>query len=136
MTGTTPAAPIEITVLQASGCHFCQDAQEVVNALAAEYPIAVRLIEVRSVEGQRLVGVHRPAMNPLVLLDGEFFSAGRLPRGKLRKALDRLVAARAEASAHAEAGGPTGAGEPTGAGGPHGAAGPPAAGGRRVERVG
>ena len=26
-------------------------------------------------------------MNPLVLLDGQFFSAGRLPRGKLRATL-------------------------------------------------
>jgi hypothetical protein len=33
---------------------------------------------------------HGAAMSPLVLLDGEFISAGRLPRGKLRK----LLAAR------------------------------------------
>ena len=36
---------------------------------------------------------HGAAMSPLVLLDGAYVSAGRLPRGKLRK----LLAARVEA---------------------------------------
>jgi len=30
-----------------------------------------------------LLATHRPAMNPLVLLGGQYFSAGRLPRRKL-----------------------------------------------------
>jgi hypothetical protein len=44
-------------------------------------------VDIRSPEGLALVQTHRPVMNPLVLLDGEFFSSGRLSRGKLRKAL-------------------------------------------------
>jgi len=35
------------------------------------------------------VAVHRPAMNPLVLVDGAFFSSGRLPRKKLITLLER-----------------------------------------------
>jgi hypothetical protein len=41
-----------------------------------------------------LAQIHGAAMSPLVLLDGEFVSAGRLPRNKIRKMLahraDRL----------------------------------------------
>jgi thiol-disulfide isomerase/thioredoxin len=91
MTGPRNAAPVEITIVQAPGCHFCDDAHEAVQGLAADYPVSLRLVDVRSDQGLRLVGRHRPAMNPLVLVNGDFFSAGRLPRGKLRKLLDRLL---------------------------------------------
>lgn len=94
MTGPRNAAPVEITIVQAPGCHFCDDAHEAVQALTADHPVSLRLVDVRSDQGQRLVRQHRPAMNPLVLVDGDFFSAGRLPRGKLRKLLDRLLADR------------------------------------------
>jgi thiol-disulfide isomerase/thioredoxin len=94
MTGPRNAAPVEITIVQAPGCHFCDDALETIQALAADYPVSLRLVEVRSDQGLRLVALHRPGMNPLVLVNGDFFSAGRLPRGKLRKLLDRLVADR------------------------------------------
>ncbi|HET9655730.1 MAG TPA: hypothetical protein VFP72_10275 [Kineosporiaceae bacterium] len=89
MTGPRDAAPVEITIVQAPGCHFCDDADEAVQGLAEQYAITLRLVDVRSAQGQALVTRHRPAMNPLVLVGGEFFSAGRLPRGKLRKLLDR-----------------------------------------------
>ena len=35
----------------------------------------------------RLVAEHRPPLSPLVLVDGAYFSAGRLPRKKLAKLL-------------------------------------------------
>jgi thiol-disulfide isomerase/thioredoxin len=92
MNGTEQIVPVEIAVVQAPGCHFCDDAQEAIEALAAQYPLRLRLIDIYGTEGQRLVHVHRPWMNPLVLVDGEFFSAGRLPRGKLRRLLDRSAA--------------------------------------------
>jgi hypothetical protein len=55
--------------------------------LGREYPIRVDRVEADSAAGQALVGAHRPAMFPLVLVDGAFFSAGRLPRRKLRALL-------------------------------------------------
>lgn len=72
-----------MTIVRAQGCHFCDDAERVVLALAERYPVDLRLVEMKSPAGLALVAVHRPAMNPLVLLDDVYFSAGRLPRLKL-----------------------------------------------------
>jgi hypothetical protein len=76
-----------ITLVHAPACHFCADAQVALTDLGREYPILVDRVEADSVAGQALVGAHRAGMFPLVLVDGAFFSAGRLPRRKLRALL-------------------------------------------------
>jgi hypothetical protein len=89
-----------ITLVHSPACHFCDDAQAALAALAEEFgdarkpdrrhsPVTVELVAAASPAGRRLVSAHRAAMYPLVLLDGEFFSCGRLPRGKLRRELAR-----------------------------------------------
>ena len=85
--------PVRITVVESEACHFCDDARRVLAALSASYPLAVERLDVRSAEGGRLMGEHRATMSPLVLVDGVFFSNGRLPRRKLGRLLDsRYVA--------------------------------------------
>ena len=76
-----------ITVVHAPACHLCVDAQEALTALGQEIPIQVDLVEADSPAGTALVDTYRPSMFPLVLLDGAFFSQGRLPRRKLRALL-------------------------------------------------
>jgi glutaredoxin len=79
-----------VTVVTAPGCHFCDDARQVLGAMAdAGAPIRVDLVEATSPAGRDLLAAHRPAMNPLVLVDGAWFSAGRLPRRKLEALLAR-----------------------------------------------
>jgi len=85
-----PPPRTEITVVTAPGCHFCEDAQDALVDLAAHDPsVEVRQVEAATPEGMALIGKHRPAMNPLVLVDGRYFSAGRLPRRKLAGLLSR-----------------------------------------------
>ena len=79
-----------VTVVHAPACHLCDDAVEALGRVAARFPLRVDVVEIESTEGRRLVAEHRPAMNPLVLVDGARFSAGRLPRRKL----ERLLAGR------------------------------------------
>jgi hypothetical protein len=76
-----------ITVVHAPACHFCSDAQDALTELGPDLPVRVELVEAGSDAGQALVGAHRPTMFPLVLVDGAFFSQGRLPRRKLRALL-------------------------------------------------
>ena len=83
-----PVTPAQVTVVHAPACHFCEDAQAQLAGLSQRFAIDVRRVELESAEGQALVARHRPALNPLVLLDGEFFSAGRLPRTKLTRRLE------------------------------------------------
>jgi glutaredoxin len=78
-----------ITLVHAPACHFCADAQEALAELGRQFPITVELVEAESPDGAALVEEHRPAMFPLVLVDGEFFSTGRLPRRKLQAVLTK-----------------------------------------------
>jgi hypothetical protein len=78
-----------VTVVHSPACHLCDEAQEALSRLAEDFPVRVELLDSRTPEGQRLVRAHRSALFPLVLLDGAYFSAGRLPRLKLRRLLER-----------------------------------------------
>jgi hypothetical protein len=90
-----PAGPARVTLVTAPGCHFCEDAAAALGELARECPLAVEEISADSPAGQSLLRVNGTGMLPLVLVDWEFFSAGRLPRRKLA----RLVAAPGAAAA-------------------------------------
>lgn len=79
--------PVTVTVVHAPACHFCEDAEEVLRGLSADGALDVRVVALESTEGAELTARHRPAMSPLVLVDGEFFSSGRLPRKKLTRLL-------------------------------------------------
>jgi hypothetical protein len=82
-----------ITLVRAAACHFCADAQVALADLQRDFPIEVDVVETDSETGAVLVAAHRPATFPLVLVDGAFFSAGRLPRRKLRTLLTARLAA-------------------------------------------
>lgn len=82
-----------ITLVTAPGCHFCDDAQHVLSQLkTAGAAIELEHVEATSPAGLALLAEHRPPMNPLVIVDGSYFSAGRLPRRKLQTLLDRRSA--------------------------------------------
>ena len=81
--------PAQVTLVHSPACHFCDDAEEALDELGGEYAIEVSVVSIDSPVGAQLVSRHRPAMNPLVLVEGEFFSSGRLPRKKLVKVLER-----------------------------------------------
>ncbi|CAL8977668.1 hypothetical protein PROP_02249 [Propionicimonas sp. T2.31MG-18] len=73
-----------LTLVTAPGCHFCEDAhRHLEGMIASGVPLQLRVVEATSAEGRSLLAEHRPAMNPLLIVDGTYFSAGRLPRRKL-----------------------------------------------------
>ena len=79
--------------MESEGCHLCTDAKEGLAEAAVSHPLEVRTVDVRSHEGRGLMHTHRAALSPLVLLDGAFFSQGRLPRRKLDTTLRQRFAA-------------------------------------------
>lgn len=88
-TQTASTEPSRITVVESEACHFCDDARRALSDLATRYPLTVATVDVRTGPGLRLMHVHRASMSPLVLVDGEFFSQGRLPRRKLVELLEQ-----------------------------------------------
>lgn len=88
MTIPTTPRPVAVTLVHSPACHFCDDAEQALHALSADFAMDVTVVSIDSPVGAGLVAHHRPAMNPLVLVDGAFFSSGRLPRKKLLKHLE------------------------------------------------
>ncbi len=107
MPGRQPGgmSAVSVVLVHAPACHFCADAEVALAELSREYPVEVELVAAESAAGQALVDAYRPAMFPLVLLDGAFFSAGRLPRRKLRA---KLVAGSSVAATSAVVAGSAG----------------------------
>lgn len=79
-----------VTVVTAEACHHCEEARQWLADLAGRDHVTMTVVAADSAEGRNLVGEHRPAMFPLVLVAGRFFSAGRLPRRKLAHLLEDL----------------------------------------------
>ena len=79
--------PVVVTVVEAPACHLCEDAKSSPGSpgavLSDDRPRGVDQRRARSA----LMQAHRAPMSPLVLLDGAYFSSGRLPRRKLEKRL-------------------------------------------------
>jgi glutaredoxin len=97
---STPAAggeePAEgrtaVTVVHTAACHFCDDARATLGEFARQFPLRIELVDAHSPSARWLMRTHRASMYPLVLVDGAFFSHGRLPRAKLRALLERRAA--------------------------------------------
>lgn len=88
----TGPAIASVVVVTAPACHLCDDALLRLRAAAGPARLDVRVVELESPEGRALVAQHRPPMSPLVLVDGVFFSSGRLPQRKV----DALVRVRGD----------------------------------------
>ena len=88
--GNRPAVfgiPVEVTLVEAPACHLCEDAKSTLAVLARSYLLTVQVVSIEDEVGRELMQTHRAPMSPLVLLDGQYFSSGRLPRRKLEKRL-------------------------------------------------
>ena len=84
-------ARVVITVVEAPACHLCDDAKSALTVLAQSFPMTVHVLSIGDRPGRALMDQHRAPMSPLVLLDGEYFSSGRLPRRKLERRLSKAM---------------------------------------------
>jgi hypothetical protein len=82
-------APVVVTLVEAPACHLCDNAKSTLAVLAQSYPLTIKVLSIGSVQGGALMARHRAPMSPLVLLDGQYFSSGRLPRRKLERQLEK-----------------------------------------------
>jgi glutaredoxin len=90
--------PVQITVLSQSSCGFCDHAKEVLSRVGADYSLRITEIDLAGEEGQRLAARAGVLFAPGVLVDGEFFSFGRISERRLRRILDQR---RQDRPAHA-----------------------------------
>jgi glutaredoxin len=83
--------PVEIVLVTAPGCHFCDGASRLLDEMKAEMPLAVKTMPLSSEEGLGLLVRHQVPFPPILLVDGVFFGYGRISRRKLEEHLARLA---------------------------------------------
>jgi len=86
--------PIRIVLVTAKGCHFCDEALEMLNALGGSFALSVETIPLASDTGRALVVKHRVPFPPLLIVDGAFFGHGRVSRRRLKQRLTQLAGLR------------------------------------------
>jgi len=79
------ADPPEVTIVTSSGCHMCEMAKDVVNAIALDHQLRIRIVDLTSPEGTRLARLHRMPFPPMILIDGHLHGHGRVSEKKLRR---------------------------------------------------
>ena len=79
--------PVDILVMTAPGCHFCDDALRLLDEIGNVTPLMVRTVPVSSDEGRALIVRHRIPFPPILVVDGVFFGYGRISRRKLESHL-------------------------------------------------
>ena len=79
--------PVDILVMTAPGCHFCDDALRLLDEIGKVTPLTVRTVPVSSDEGRALIVRHRIPFPPILVVDGVFFGYGRISRRKLESHL-------------------------------------------------
>ena len=82
---------VEVTLLTQEACGFCDDAKQILDRLAGEFPLAVTEVDLRSAAGERLAADGGIMFPPGILVDGEPFGYGRPSERKLRRELERRV---------------------------------------------
>jgi glutaredoxin len=82
---------MHVLLLTQEHCAFCEQAKEIIDHLAADYPLEVSTLSVESSEGQTLALQNGMLFPPGIFLDGRPFSYGRLSEQKLRRELKRRL---------------------------------------------
>ena len=80
-----------ITVVRSHASQHCENAILALTELSREYLLILDTVDATETRGRDLMRLHRAPMYPLVLVGGEFFSVGRLPRVKCRQQLEALA---------------------------------------------
>jgi hypothetical protein len=82
---------LDVLILVRAGCHFCRDAQALLDRLAGEYPLCIRTLDMTTAEGERIALEADLLFPPGILLQGRPFCYGRPSEGKLRRGIEQLL---------------------------------------------
>lgn len=83
--------PVDVTLVTATGCHLCIEAERLLEELSETIPLAVRTVSLLSDEGRDLAVRHRVPFPPIMIIRDVFFGYGRVSRRKLENHLTRLA---------------------------------------------
>ena len=85
---------LPILLLTQDNCGFCDAAKDILERLSAVYPLSVSSLSLDSPDGRALAEKHRILFPPGIFIDGDAFSYGRPSERKLRREIERRLAAK------------------------------------------
>jgi hypothetical protein len=85
---------IEVLVVEAEQCHFCRDAEAVLEDLGRRFPLRIRRLALTSPEGMEVARRAQAPFPPVVLIGGRLFGYGRISARKLERHLERISEGR------------------------------------------
>ncbi len=86
------AAPVEVTLVSATNCHFCDRAARLLADLGRTRPLRIREVDLHSDEGTAIARRLRVPFPPVVLIEGTYFGHGRISARRLTRALAEIDA--------------------------------------------
>lgn len=84
--------PMDVLLLTQENCGYCDQAKEILDRLAREYPLTLSTLDLATREGQALAERGGILFPPGVFLDGEPYAYGRQSERALRRAIERRLA--------------------------------------------
>ena len=90
------AGAVNVLLVTSPGCHYCDDALQLLEEIGEATPLRVRTVPLSSEEGRALLVRHRVAFPPILLVDGDYFGFGRISRRRLERHLARRAMDPAE----------------------------------------
>lgn len=95
--GPAPGATarrIDVVLVTSEGCHFCREADRLLDELGKRFPLTIERVDLTSARGAEIARRWRIPFPPVLLVDGEYHGHGRISERKLTRALTRLVDGR------------------------------------------
>ena len=89
--GAAATQPIRVVLVTSTGCHFCREADRLLEKLQQTFLLSIERIDLTSVEGATIARRWRVPFPPVLLLEGEYHGHGRISERKLIQALTRLI---------------------------------------------
>ncbi len=84
-------AAIDVTLVTAAGCHYCDAAAALLAQLAEAFPLRIRIVDLSDGEGAAIARRFRVPFPPVLLIDGDYFGHGRISGRKLTKHLTQIA---------------------------------------------
>ena len=91
-------AALNVLILTQDNCGFCEDAKELFERLAREFPFSVSTMEIASPEGQAFATRGGVLFPPGIFIDEEPLCYGRPSERMLRREVERRLLSRASVS--------------------------------------
>ena len=89
--GALSTRPIQVTLVTSTGCHFCREADQLLEQLQEVFPLRIERKDLNGAEGAAIARRWRVPFPPVLLLDGKYHGHGRISKRKLTRALTRLI---------------------------------------------